>query len=118
MTQPVRPRHEESRAHPVPCVLTFSGVGLTWPDGTVASTASTCWSPPGRSGLVGANGSGKSTLLRLAAGELRPPPARSRSTGEVGYLPQDLTLDRASRVDDFLGIGRRCARCARRGRVR
>jgi ATPase subunit of ABC transporter with duplicated ATPase domains len=25
--------------------------------------------------------------------------------GEVGYLPQDLTLDRDRRVDDFLGIG-------------
>ena len=89
----------------VPSVLTFSGVGLTWPDGTVALHDLDLLVSSGRSGLVGANGSGKSTLLRLAAGELRPTSGSVTAVGEVGYLPQDLTLDRASRVDDVLGIG-------------
>ena len=88
-----------------PSVLTFSGVGLTWPDGTVTLDGLDLLVSSGRSGLVGANGSGKSTLLRLAAEELRPNSGTVTATGEVGYLPQDLTLDRASRVDDFLGVG-------------
>ena len=55
-----------------PSVLTFSAVGLTWPDGTVAFDGLDLLVSPGRAGLVGANGSGKSTLLRLAAGVLKP----------------------------------------------
>ena len=90
---------------PVHSVLTFSGVGLTWPDGTVAFDGLDLLVTPGRSGLVGANGSGKSTLLRLAAGELRPTAGSVSVAGEVGYLPQDLILDRSRRVDDVLGIG-------------
>src|SRR5436190_3267968 len=84
--------------------VSFSHVGLTWPDGTVAFDGLDLLVPPGRSGLVGANGSGKSTLLRLAAGELRATSGSVRVTGEVGHLPQDLTLDRSRRVDDVLGI--------------
>ncbi len=90
---------------PVPSVLTFSGVGLTWPDGTVAFDGLDLLVAPGRAGLVGANGSGKSTLLRLAAGVLRPTSGSVSLAGEVGYLPQDLVLDRSRRVDDVLGIG-------------
>ncbi len=90
---------------PVHSVLTFSGVGLSWPDGTVALDGLDLLVSPGRAGLVGANGSGKSTLLKLAAGELRPTTGSVSVAGEVGYLPQDLTLDRARRVDDVLGIG-------------
>ncbi len=88
-----------------PSVLTFSGVGLTWPDGTVALEGLDLLVSPGRSGLVGANGAGKSTLLQLAAGVLAPTTGSVSVAGEVGYLPQDLTLDRAGRVDDVLGIG-------------
>ncbi len=91
-------------AHPRPA-LSFSAVGLTWPDGTVAFDGLDLLVSPGRSGLVGANGSGKSTLLRLAAGALTPTAGSVSVAGEVGYLPQDLTLDRASRVDDVLGVG-------------
>jgi len=90
---------------PVHSVLTFSAVGLTWPDGTVAFDGLDLLVPPGRSGLVGLNGSGKSTLLRLAAGALRPTAGSVSVAGEVGYLPQDLTLDRSRRVDDLLGVG-------------
>ncbi len=90
---------------PVTSVLTVSSVGLTWPDGTVTFEGLDLLVTPGRAGLVGANGSGKSTLLRLAAGELRPTTGSVSVAGEVGYLPQDLILDRSRRVDDMLGIG-------------
>ena len=89
---------------PVSSILTFSGVGLTWPDGDTVLDGLDLLVPPGRSGLVGVNGSGKSTLLRLAAGVLAPTRGSVQVTGEVGYLPQDLTLDRDRRVDDLLGI--------------
>jgi ATPase subunit of ABC transporter with duplicated ATPase domains len=90
---------------PVHSVLTFSGVGLTWPDGTEAFHGLDLLVSPGRSGLVGANGSGKSTLLRLATGTLSPTRGSVTVAGEVGHLPQDLTLDRSRRADDVLGIG-------------
>jgi ATPase subunit of ABC transporter with duplicated ATPase domains len=84
--------------------LNFSDVGLTWPDGDVVFDGLDLLVPTGRSGLVGVNGSGKSTLLRLAAGLLQPTRGSVQATGEVAYLPQDLTLDRDRRVDDLLGI--------------
>ena len=87
-----------------PSALSFSRVGLTWPDGSVAFAGLDLVVPPGRSGLVGANGSGKSTLLRLAAGTLAPTTGSVSATGEIGYLPQDLTLDPTRRVEDLLGI--------------
>ncbi|WP_036564970.1 ABC-F family ATP-binding cassette domain-containing protein [Nocardioides halotolerans] len=90
---------------PLTSVLSFSDVGLAWPDGTVAFDGLDLLVSPGRAGLVGANGSGKSTLLKLAAGVLRPTSGSVSVAGEVGYLPQDLTLDRSRRVDDVLGIG-------------
>lgn len=88
--------------------LTLSGVRHTWPDGDVALGLPEPLDlvvPHGRSGLVGVNGSGKSTLLRIAAGVLVPGAGVVRTTGEVGYLPQDLTLDRDQPAVDLLGVG-------------
>ena len=59
---------------------------------------------PGRTGLIGANGSGKSTLLRLIAGQLPPSRGVVRARGEVGYLPQSITLGTHRTVSDLLGV--------------
>ncbi|HVB43466.1 MAG TPA: ABC-F family ATP-binding cassette domain-containing protein [Streptosporangiaceae bacterium] len=40
-------------------------------------------------GLVGRNGAGKTTLLKVLAAEGQPASGTVRSTGTIGYLPQD-----------------------------
>ncbi len=86
-------------------VISASGLGFAWPDGTPVLDDLDLLVGPGRSGLVGVNGAGKSTLLRVVAGELAPTSGHVQVAGEVGYLPQDLMLDVDQRVEDFLGIG-------------
>ncbi|WP_121252131.1 ABC-F family ATP-binding cassette domain-containing protein [Nocardioides ferulae] len=85
-------------------VLACSSLTFRWPDGSTALDGLDLVLGPGRSGMVGVNGSGKSTLLRLLAGELRPTSGQVRVSGEVGYLPQDLTHDAAQSVPRFLGV--------------
>ncbi len=85
--------------------LAVHGLRVAWPDGTVVLDGLDLLVPPGRSGLIGVNGSGKSTLLRVLAGELAPTAGHVNVTGSVGYLPQDLTLDDARPVAEFLGVG-------------
>ncbi|WP_459968866.1 ATP-binding cassette domain-containing protein [Nocardioides pyridinolyticus] len=65
----------------------------------------------------GVHGSGKSTLLRLVAGVLQPTAGHLGVAGDVGYLPQDLTLDVDQPVDEFLGIAavRRAVRAVAAG---
>ncbi|MFF8281582.1 ABC-F family ATP-binding cassette domain-containing protein [Streptomyces albus] len=84
--------------------LTCSRLDFSWPDGTPVLASFDLAVGPGRTGLIGLNGSGKSTLLKLLAGELRPDAGTVKVSGEVRYLPQDLTLDVALRVDQALGI--------------
>jgi ATPase subunit of ABC transporter with duplicated ATPase domains len=81
-----------------------SGLTFAWPDGTPVFTDFSLAIGPGRTGLIGLNGSGKSTLLRLIAGELRPAHGSVTVAGELGYLPQNVTLTSGVRVDDALGI--------------
>src|SRR5260370_23055763 len=45
--------------------------------------------PGDKIGLVGRNGAGKTTLARVLAGESAPAAGTVRSSGSVGYLPQD-----------------------------
>ncbi|MGB3696308.1 MAG: ABC-F family ATP-binding cassette domain-containing protein [Gordonia sp. (in: high G+C Gram-positive bacteria)] len=45
--------------------------------------------PGDRIGLVGRNGAGKTTTLRILAGETQPYGGHVRSSGPIGYLPQD-----------------------------
>jgi len=100
-------------------VISTSGLGFAWPDGTPVLDGLDLLVGPGRSGLVGVNGAGKSTLLRVIAGALRPTAGHVQVAGEVGYLAQDLTLDVDQTVEDFLGIGpvRRAIRAVEGGSV-
>ncbi|MFB7108380.1 ABC-F family ATP-binding cassette domain-containing protein [Streptomyces sp. NPDC056291] len=84
--------------------ITCTSLSFAWPDGSPVFTGLDIAFGPGRTGLVGVNGSGKSTLLKLIAGELGPVGGALRVTGEVGHLPQNVTLDTALRVDEALGI--------------
>ncbi|MGV2903895.1 ATP-binding cassette domain-containing protein, partial [Microbacterium sp. AGC62] len=77
---------------------------FTWPDGSVALDGVSGAFGSGRTGLVGRNGAGKSTLLRLMAGELEPTSGIVTASGEVAYLPQQLTLDVDRRVAELLGV--------------
>ena len=81
-----------------------SDLSFSWPDGAPVLSGLTASFGPGRTGLIGVNGSGKSTLLRLIAGELRPGDGIVRARGEVGYLPQAVTLGTRRTVSDLLGI--------------
>ncbi|MDL5204910.1 ABC-F family ATP-binding cassette domain-containing protein [Streptomyces sp. ALI-76-A] len=89
--------------------ITCTSLSFTWPDGTSVFEGLDVAFGPGRTGLVGVNGSGKSTLLKLIAGRLTPADGTVRVAGEVGHLPQNVTLDTALRVDEALGIAARRA---------
>ncbi|NUP19594.1 MAG: ABC-F family ATP-binding cassette domain-containing protein [Streptomyces sp.] len=88
----------------MPTSITCTSLSFTWSDGTPVFEDLDAAFGPGRTGLVGVNGSGKSTLLKLIAGELTPADGGVRVAGEVGYLPQNVTLDTALKVDEALGI--------------
>lgn len=89
--------------------ITLQNLSFEWPDGTVALSGLNGTLSTGRTGLVGRNGAGKSTLLRLIAGTLTPTSGCIETTGEVGYLPQTLTLGRAATVAQLLGIAGKLA---------
>ncbi|WCN04364.1 ABC-F family ATP-binding cassette domain-containing protein [Streptomyces sp. M92] len=84
--------------------ITCTSLSFAWPDGTPVFEGLDTSFGTGRTGLVGVNGSGKSTLLKLIAGRLSPAEGHVRLVGEVGYLPQNVTLDTTLRVDEALGI--------------
>jgi ATPase subunit of ABC transporter with duplicated ATPase domains len=84
--------------------VAVSDLGFAWPDGGEVFDGLDLAAGTGRTGLVGANGAGKSTLLRLLTGELTPIRGSVTVSGAVGYLPQNITLQRERRVDDVLGI--------------
>ncbi|MFE2353299.1 ABC-F family ATP-binding cassette domain-containing protein [Streptomyces parvulus] len=89
--------------------ITCTSLSFAWPDGTAVFEGLDTAFGPGRTGLVGVNGAGKSTLLKLIAGQLTPSDGLVRVSGEIGHLPQNVTLDTALRVDEALGIAARRA---------
>ena len=84
--------------------IVCSDLSFNWPDGSPVLSGLTVSFGPGRTGLIGVNGSGKSTLLRLIAGDLHPASGTVRASGEVGYLPQAITLGTYRSVSDLLGV--------------
>jgi ATPase subunit of ABC transporter with duplicated ATPase domains len=84
--------------------IVCSDLSFSWPDGAPVLSCLTVSFNPGRTGLIGVNGSGKSTLLKLIAGELAPASGTIKTRGEVGYLPQAITLGTRRTVTDLLGI--------------
>ncbi|WP_115788557.1 ABC-F family ATP-binding cassette domain-containing protein [Arthrobacter silvisoli] len=84
--------------------ISLHNLTFQWPDGTPALSGLNGSFTPGRTGLVGRNGTGKSTLLKLVAGLLEPSSGRVDRSGEVGYLPQNLTLRSDTTVAALLGI--------------
>ena len=84
--------------------ISLSGLGFTWPDGTVQLHDLTASFGTGRTSIVGLNGSGKSTLLRLIAGELTPSAGSVTTSAPVSYLRQDLGRTADATVADLLGI--------------
>lgn len=87
-----------------PTSIAVTGLAYAWPDGTGVFDGLQIAFGSGRTGLIGLNGSGKSTLLKLIAGELTPSDGTVRVSGDIGYLPQNVTLDTSLRVDETLGI--------------
>ncbi|PRZ41167.1 ATPase subunit of ABC transporter with duplicated ATPase domains [Antricoccus suffuscus] len=75
-----------------------------WPDGTTALRALEAQFDTAKIGLIGVNGAGKSTLLRLIAGRLTPTAGDVRASGEIAYLPQDLTITHGQSVGDLLDV--------------
>ncbi|MBG6239818.1 ATPase subunit of ABC transporter with duplicated ATPase domains [Mycetocola sp. CAN_C7] len=87
-----------------PSSVSLTDVSFRWPNGDVALSRVSGHFGSGRTGLVGTNGSGKSTLLRLIAGQLVPESGTIVTSGDVGFLPQSLTLRVDATVADLLGI--------------
>jgi len=74
--------------------LSFSGIDMTYPDGTEALSDISFDVKPGEfTTVVGPSGCGKSTLLKIASG-LLPHTGGDLSvdTGQLGYVFQDATL--------------------------
>jgi ATPase subunit of ABC transporter with duplicated ATPase domains len=84
--------------------VVLSDLSFSWPNGRRVLDGLSAAFSPGRTGLIGVNGAGKSTLLALIAGRLRPSSGSVTVTGDVGYLPQTLTLEADARVASLLGI--------------
>jgi ATPase subunit of ABC transporter with duplicated ATPase domains len=88
----------------LPFAIVCTDLSFAWPDGKPVLTGLNAAFNPGRTGLIGPNRAGKSTLLKLIAGELSARRGTITVNGDIGYLPQDVTLDTEATVSDLLNI--------------
>jgi ATPase subunit of ABC transporter with duplicated ATPase domains len=84
--------------------ITCTDLSFSWPDGDAVITGLTVAFGDQRTALIGHNGAGKSTLLKLIARRLRPTSGTISVRGDVGYLPQDMTLQVGASVADLLEV--------------
>lgn len=89
--------------------VTLADLTFSWPDGTPVIADLSATFGVGRTGLTGLNGTGKTTLLRLIAGRLTPTSGSVTASGQVGYLPQHLTLRTGATLAELLGVDTRLA---------
>ena len=102
-------------------MISAQDVGITIGARVLLSGASFRIDPGDRVGLVGRNGAGKTTLTKILAGEGMATEGSVRSSGSVGYLPQDprsVDLDQRARervlsARDLDGVRRRLNRAER-----
>ena len=92
--------------HSQQTLITFSGLGVTWADGTECFTDLSGSVPRGVTGLVGDNGSGKSTLLRVLTGQLAPTAGSLHRAASIAHVPQDVTAKSEWTMAQLLGIDR------------
>lgn len=98
-------------------MLRLDGVSRRYIGAERAALDSVSWQlRPGVTGLVGSNGAGKSTLMRILTGsdapsegtvewaglDLASASGRTALHRELGYLPQEFTVDRGARCGDVL----------------
>ncbi len=85
-------------------MLVLEKLGVHFPQGYLFEECSAQVNQGDRIGLVGKNGAGKSTLLRLIAQTEKPTDGQiHRQKGlEVGFLTQDIVIDTAQSVFDYL----------------
>ena len=98
-------------------VITVSGLTFAWPDGTPSSATSTSSSAPAGPAWSASTAPASPRCCASSPASCSPTAGHVTVAGEVGYLPQDLTLDVDQPVDDFLGIGpvRRAVRAVEAG---
>jgi ABC-type multidrug transport system ATPase subunit len=98
--------------------LTVDGVGKTFGDRRVLTSASLYARPHQVLGLLGRNGAGKTTLLRIAAGMMRPdhgrvlvddvlmeaPRLARLAVRGLYFMPADESLSRALRIEEQLAL--------------
>ena len=89
-----RPVDASSIASPAAPILSFTGVGKRFPDGTTALDGVDFRVPAGEFvSVVGPSGCGKSTLLRIASGLSQVSAGGLQvKTDKIGYVFQDPTL--------------------------